>query len=53
MLLTRQKMRLPVNLLFDRPTNELKQSTVELSDYMANLEEKLRTMHNLVRDKLN
>jgi len=52
MLLTGREMRLPVDLMFSNPEDDPDQPTVQLSDYVANLEDRLRIIHELVRKKL-
>jgi len=48
MLLTGREMRLPVDLMFVKPEDDPDQPKVQLPDYVANLEERLRIVHELV-----
>jgi len=45
-------MRLLVDLMFGKPKDDPDQHTVQLPDYVANLEKRLRIVHELARNKL-
>jgi len=40
----------PVDLMFGKPEDNPDQPTVQLPDYVTNLEERLRIVHELVRN---
>lgn len=52
MLLTGREMELPVDVMFARPADDSEHPTVQVPDYVTDLEERLRTIYKLVRNKL-